>query len=33
MALIESFAIYAFLVSLILIFFNPFWNQISQAGG
>jgi F-type H+-transporting ATPase subunit c len=33
MALIESFAIYTFLISLILIFFNPFWTQISGAGG
>lgn len=33
MALIESFAIYCFLVSMILIFFNPFWNQVSQGGG
>jgi F-type H+-transporting ATPase subunit c len=29
MALIESTAIYALVVSLILIFANPFWNQIS----
>ena len=33
MALIESFAIYCFLVSMILIFFNPFWNQLIQAAG
>ncbi|MBN1218323.1 MAG: F0F1 ATP synthase subunit C [Anaerolineae bacterium] len=32
MALIESTAIYCFLVSMILIFFNPFWNQISGGG-
>lgn len=32
-ALIESTAIYCFLVSMVLIFFNPFWNQIAQAGG
>ena len=33
MALIESFAIYCFLVAMILIFFNPFWDQISGSGG
>jgi F-type H+-transporting ATPase subunit c len=33
MALIESFAIYCFLISMILIFFNPFWNQVSSGGG
>lgn len=33
MALIESFAIYCFLIAMILIFFNPFWDQMSQAGG
>ena len=33
MALIESFAIYCFVVAMILIFFNPFWNFVSQAGG
>jgi F-type H+-transporting ATPase subunit c len=33
LALIESFAIYCFVVAMVLIFFNPFWNQISQAGG
>jgi F-type H+-transporting ATPase subunit c len=32
MALIESFAIYCFLVSMVLIFFNPFWNQVSGGG-
>jgi F-type H+-transporting ATPase subunit c len=29
MALIESTAIYALVVSLILVFANPFWNQVS----
>jgi F-type H+-transporting ATPase subunit c len=29
MALIESTAIYALVVSLILIFANPFWNQVT----
>lgn len=34
MALVESTAIYCFVVAMILIFFNPFWNQISgQLGG
>lgn len=34
MALVESTAIYCFVVSMIIIFFNPFWDYIlSQAGG
>lgn len=34
MAMIESTAIYCLVVSVILIFANPFWNQVvSQAGG
>jgi len=34
LAMIESTAIYAFVVSMILLFANPFWNYaISQAGG
>jgi F-type H+-transporting ATPase subunit c len=34
LAMIESTAIYCFVVSMILLFANPFWNQaISQAGG
>jgi F-type H+-transporting ATPase subunit c len=34
MALIESTAIYCFVVAMILIFFNPFWDQFSsQLGG
>jgi F-type H+-transporting ATPase subunit c len=34
LAMIESIAIYCFVVSMILIFANPFWNQmISQASG
>lgn len=34
LAMIESTAIYAFVVSMILIFANPFWNHIlSQAAG
>jgi F-type H+-transporting ATPase subunit c len=34
LAMIESLAIYCFVVSMILIFANPFWNYlIAQAGG
>ena len=34
LAMIESLAIYCFVVSMILIFANPFWNHvISQAAG
>ncbi len=34
LAMIESTAIYCFVVTMILIFANPFWNQvISQAAG
>lgn len=34
MAMIESTAIYCLVISVILIFANPFWNHvIEQAGG
>jgi F-type H+-transporting ATPase subunit c len=34
LAMIESLAIYCFVVSMILIFANPFWtNAIAQGGG
>lgn len=34
LAMIESTAIYCFVVSMILIFANPFWERIAaQAGG
>lgn len=34
LAMIESTAIYCFVVSMILLFANPFWNQaISHAAG
>jgi F-type H+-transporting ATPase subunit c len=34
LAMIESLAIYCFVVSMILIFANPFWSHvISQTGG
>ncbi|WP_028582373.1 F0F1 ATP synthase subunit C [Desulfogranum japonicum] len=34
LAMVESTAIYCFVVSMILIFANPFWNYfLSRAGG
>lgn len=34
LAMVESTAIYCFVVSMILLFANPFWNHaIAQAGG
>jgi len=34
LAMIESTAIYCFVVAMILIFANPFWDQaLGQAGG
>jgi len=34
LAMIESTAIYCFVISMILIFANPFWNQVlSKAAG
>lgn len=34
LAMVESTAIYCFVISIILIFANPFWNHfIEQAGG
>jgi F-type H+-transporting ATPase subunit c len=34
LAMVESTAIYCFVVSMILIFANPFWNQvIAQTAG
>lgn len=32
LALIESIAIYCFVVSMILIFANPFWTKVSGGG-
>lgn len=32
LALIESIAIYCFVVSMILIFANPFWSRLSAGG-
>lgn len=33
MAMIESTAIYCFVVSMILIFANPFWNEVIKKVG
>ncbi|MDD5456380.1 MAG: F0F1 ATP synthase subunit C [Candidatus Margulisbacteria bacterium] len=33
LAMIESTAIYCFVISMILIFANPFWNYIIMHGG
>jgi F-type H+-transporting ATPase subunit c len=34
LAMIESTAIYCFVISMILLFANPFWNHVvSKAGG
>ncbi len=33
LAMIESTAIYAFVVSMILLFANPFWDHVISAAG
>lgn len=33
LAMIESTAIYCFVVTMILIFANPFWESVAAAGG
>jgi F-type H+-transporting ATPase subunit c len=33
LAMVESTAIYCFVVAMILIFANPFWNYVIAAGG
>jgi F-type H+-transporting ATPase subunit c len=33
LAMIESIAIYCFVIAIILIFANPFWNAAAKAGG
>jgi F-type H+-transporting ATPase subunit c len=33
LAMIESTAIYCFVVAMILIFANPFWDQVTGAAG
>ena len=32
LAMIESLAIYCFVIAMILIFFNPFWNYVVGGG-
>jgi F-type H+-transporting ATPase subunit c len=32
LAMIESFAIYSFVIAMILIFANPFWSHITSGG-
>jgi F-type H+-transporting ATPase subunit c len=33
LAMIESIAIYCFVIAMILVFANPFWNQVAQPAG
>jgi F-type H+-transporting ATPase subunit c len=33
LAMIESMAIYCFVVAMILLFANPFWNHVIAAAG
>jgi F-type H+-transporting ATPase subunit c len=33
MAMVESTAIYCFVVTMILLFANPFWNYVTAGGG
>ena len=33
LAMVESIAIYCFVISIILIFTNPFWNHVVVKGG
>lgn len=33
LAMIESTAIYCFVISMILVFANPFWDHVTKAGG
>jgi len=33
LAMIESLAIYCLVISIVLIFTNPFWNFMTTAGG
>lgn len=33
LAMLESIAIYCFVISIILIFANPFWNHMIAKGG
>ncbi len=33
LAMIESTAIYCFVISMIILFANPFWDHVVKAGG
>jgi F-type H+-transporting ATPase subunit c len=33
LAMIESFAIYCFVIAMILLFANPVWDQLGQGAG
>lgn len=33
LAMVESTAIYCFVISMILVFANPFWDRLVQGGG
>lgn len=33
LAMIESFAIYCLVITLVLLFFNPFWQHVTGGGG
>ena len=33
LAMVESTAIYCFVISMILVFANPFWDHLVQTGG
>ena len=33
LAMVESTAIYCFVIAMILVFANPFWDHLVQAGG
>lgn len=33
LAMVESTAIYCFVIAIILIFANPFWSLVTQRGG
>jgi F-type H+-transporting ATPase subunit c len=33
LAMIESISIYCFVIAIVLIFANPFWNYVAKPGG
>jgi F-type H+-transporting ATPase subunit c len=33
LAMIESFAIYCLVITMVLLFFNPFWRFVTDSGG